>query len=301
MKNLNSSPSKLISTSVAILFIGFVSPLSAQVVFENGGGDNVWGNPLNWSDGELPLVTDVVNLGTFTVEVNAPGATYLTPTASTGATVNINNGGVLTPGTNAFNSLRNIGPININSGGTLEGGSLVARTDITVNTGGLLNGVGAIRDGSEIVLDGGVWAPSPPSSSTYNIRIDSANTAFDLSTGKLQLDLISAGSFEKFDFISASTTYFNFNTSGTIEIIDGYGVELDDTFSFVVISGAGTPVIDYGSGSNVVLVGAAPGLSLDVSQWATNGTVTVVPEPTTSLLLAAGGLITMVFRRRRSA
>lgn len=89
----------------------------------------------------------------------------------------------------------------------------------------------------------------------------------------------------------------DFSANGTIQInlIDGYSPAWGATFDLVDVSGAttGTPTLDL-SGAAL-----APGYTWKTDSFMTNGSISVVPEPSAALLGAFGALA--LIRRRRTA
>jgi hypothetical protein len=136
--------------------------LLATVTWDGGGGDNEWGNPLNWSGDALPGLNDAV-------VIDAAGQP--TVHVSTGATANIA-------------SLVSHDPLDIRGGSLFVGGSWSQRAGLTVSsgngeggavsldgdvlmTGGSLGGAISLRSGRRFTIDGDTTLTGPLDNSGF--------------------------------------------------------------------------------------------------------------------------------------
>jgi hypothetical protein len=222
-------------------------------------------------------------------------------------TVNINSGGAL-DGTSPY-TIRYVGTINVNDGGQFPmAPSWTIRSNLNVNQGGIASGsVGTGSNNSATVTVNGTWSPRGTTLADGTaIGVGSGSRFGQVimgSTGKIILDLFADQSNEFFNVAGTNNaTELTINT-GTLELHpqDGYTPQVGDSFDLWNLTAATgfSPTMNLGDGSNITL----PGYTLDLSDWTTDGIVTVsgstsVPEPASLALLALGGL-TLLHRRRR--
>jgi len=234
-------------------------------------------------------------------------------TINTGGTLNVRTGGSLlgtstvgggtllvngTAGTVTVNS----GTATVNTGGainstTVNGGLLSVNGtagDALVNAGGTLGGSGSVQG---LTLNGGIVAPgnSPGLLTAYELNGSNGTFQFQLgapTTRGVTYDAINV----------TSLLTLGANTAWTFETLDNY----------VYADGNIYDLFDWGSADmstfdSAVLLAALPDLNTpstdlkwNVSNFTMDGTVGVIPEPSTASLLLGGtaGLIALRFMRR---
>lgn len=279
-----------------VLFSGFlfISTVSYAADFVwDGGGDGVnWTDTLNWDQDALPGTGDNFSPDGNTIQVNEPGATYSVTTGSASGNVQVNDGGVLT-GNGAFFSIIRRVSFNVNDGGIFNVPfDADIRQSVTIASGGTFSGGDEVKD-SAVLSIGGEWMPSS-SDNTSNTLVVSNGTYELVSGGTLFLDVYGDGINEAFNFTSGGGT-LNLD-AGSIVLSSqlGYTPAAGDSFDLWDNTVGGT--INAGDGTNISL----PGFALDVSTFATDGIVTVVPEPRAYALLAGMLAAGVLIARRRS-
>ena len=258
---------------------------------------------------------------TFTGAVNLNGSrTFnVTNTALTTFTGPISSGAITKGGTGAvaFNSSTG----NAFTGGFLNTGVAATSSAIYINnTSGSGFGTGALSIGGASATVYSTLAGSFSTSGAASIggRLSPGNgtgltaatagigsigtenfgsslTLSSATTSSLALEIASPSSFDRIVVTGA------FTLNGTVNLLTtgGYTAQVGDSYDFV----------DWGSITpgtftfNTAGASVVPGASFDTSQFAVNGTITVVPEPSTWAMIASGaGLLAtaMRFRRRRN-
>lgn len=285
---------KLLLASSSITLLS--SAHAVLVVWDGGGDGSTWGDDANWVGGSQPTGADTLQINNTTVIVDTPGAAYSSNTsASSGLIIVINDGGILTSVNGNFNSLRYMTSLDVNNGGAYidQNASVTVRTNLTIAEGGLVEGLSSIRD-SRTLSVGGAWRMLG-NTSAANFIWSSGATVSLLSTGTIEMDLYGNNSNDAFSLGNASAV-LNLN-AGNIVLTPqgGYVPQPGDQFDLWNLT-AGT--INPGDGSNITLAG----YQLDVSQFATDGIVTIVPEPSTNALLAGlAMLVGAAYLRRRQS
>jgi len=269
----------------------------------------------------------VVNSGTATVNsggnsgittvngsaLNVYGRTGVS-TVNTGGTLNVKTGGSLlgtstvgggtllvdgTAGTVTVNS----GTATVNTGGTINsttvnGGLLSVNGsagDALVNTGGTLGGSGSVQG---LTLNGGIVAPgnSPGLLTAYELNGSNGTFQFQLgapTTRGVTYDAINV----------TSLLTLGANTAWTFETLDNYAYADGNTYDLFDWGTADMSTFD-----SAVLLAALPDLNTastdlkwNVSNFTMDGTIGVIPEPSTGSLMVFGiaSLITLKAIRRR--
>jgi len=256
------------------LFAAFTSPTHAVVTsWTDGGLDGSWSNPDNWTGGVPTNSSDVV----FADPISVVGVDTAGATTVASITVNAT--------TSAFQLV------------PAAGESLVVNGNFINNS---TNAVDVSIDytvGASATLDGPIAFNSLL---TLGTRTASLLGTIDVGLVTLQLNNATGTGYGRFSLGSGSTLTFG----GGVNSVSFAGTStytgvLNDTFTLVGNSGGSI----VGLTASIFDVSTLPALSgfltWDTSNLAT-GTLSVVPEPSTWLLLTAGLTSVIVFRRRRS-
>jgi autotransporter-associated beta strand protein len=173
---------------------------------------------------------------------------------------------------------------------TVSAGTLLINGNSTAATGALSVSVGATLGGNGTI--GGattVLGNLQPGNSPGVLTFTNGLTLGSSSTTTMEITGIGAGQFDR-ALVTGLLTFggtLALNSSGYTAVF-GNSVDL---FNWSTTSGTFSAITGTDLGG---------GLSWDTSSLYTDGVITVVPEPATWALLAAGLTVTMVLRRRRS-
>jgi autotransporter-associated beta strand protein len=256
------------------------------------------------------------NSGTTTVNgsiLDVYGRTGVS-TVNTGGTLNVKTGGsllgtstvgggtllvdgtagtvIVNSGTATVNAGGSIGSTTVNSGLLAVNGSA---GDILVNTGGTFGGSGSVQG---LTLNGGIVAPgnSPGLLTAYELNGSNGTFQFQLgapTTRGVTYDAINV----------TSLLTLGANTAWTFETLDNYAYADGNTYDLFDWGTADMSTFDV-----AVLQAALPDLNTpstdlkwNVSNFTMDGTVGVIPEPSTGSLMVFGiaSLITLKAIRRR--
>ena len=221
--------------------------------------------------------TGTVNLGANQLTVTS-GPFGGTITGTGGTLVKSGTGTLTLTGANTYTGTTTItgGRLNVNN--SIAGGALV-------QTGGTLGGTGSIG-GAVTVQSGGTLAPG---TSPGQLTLLSGLTLQSGSTLEMEFDGTTPGLFDQLDVQGL------FAAGGTLQLTidEGYTPALGDSFN--LFNGT-TP--GFNSGSFLISTNLGEGLAWDTSALGSLGVVSVVPEPSTWILLAAGVLSTVAWTRR---
>lgn len=266
-------------SSLALIIAALSFPLGvfAQTVWTDGGNDGVWSNSLNWSSG-APNTTSAVFFD---------GNSFPDPDPSTHI-IAVNGGNPTTIGSFTVNAT------------TAYSFSLVAAGSDTFKVNGALTNL------STNTVDIGL---------EYTFGSTSLNGPFTFSslvnTTTLNVSVTDAVSFTNNLYLTLTnnSTYgrYSLNTGAALNLT-GASVKFDPGSSYTGTSGDVFQLFNVTSGSwsgvtgSTLDVSTLPaltgGLTWNTSSFTSNGSISVVPEPATWLLLA-GSLTTIVVLRRR--
>jgi len=211
---------------------------------------------------------------------------------------------------NSYSGPTNVsaGILQINSSATTGGGL------VTASSGGVLAGTGTVS-GNLTLASGGVLHAGDVTfagnANTTTTGIGSLSVTGDVT--------LAAGSTTRFDLSTPASSDF-FNIGGSITVLGSivvnaasFAPEMGQTFNLIEWGGSsnftGFDVGVYGrSGADdngfqfdlPDLTAYSPGLFWDVSNFIASGSISIVPEPSRSLLLLFG-LLALFMRRRRNA
>ncbi len=267
------------------------------------GGDGVsWHDPLNWTNETqsttgVPSAGDTVKLNNGVVHISAP---VTISGFSNAGTVWIGEGGVLNGETS--NTVR-YATIHVGNGGVFVAGvNWSSRVNITIYEGGEMSGLGSIGVSDSVtLLINGIYSPRGTSASDQRALTLGSATRWGKvtlgATGVIYLDVYGNNDNEYFDLVGTSALTALTLNQGTIYLRpqEGYVPQVGDTFTLWKIAEGSAAVVNTGDELNIVL----PGYALDLSMFAVNGTVTVIPEPGSALLSLGGLLLGAIGLRRR--
>lgn len=270
-------------------------PLHAQVTWDGEGDGTTWGDDANWVGDAEPTSSDSIALNGATVTVDTSDATYSTGgSGNIGSTININSGGVLTAVGGNFNTLRFFTAVNVNAGGSYvdQDASTTLRSPMTIAENGSLFGLSSIREGITLSIGGNWQMLGNTSAAAFSWSQDA--TVDLLSTGTVEFDLYGDNSNDSFDLTNAGAVLNLASGNIVLTTQGGYTPQPGDSFDLWDNTAGGS--ITPGDGSNITLTG----YTLDVSQFATDGTVSVIPEPSTyALFIGLTMLVGATIRRRQ--
>jgi hypothetical protein len=246
--------------------------------------------------GQTGAGTLLVSGGTF--RATAADNTYLTASSGTG-TVTINSGGVFQVDgilRVTGNTPSGVGTVNLQSGSLIVSGALLKGTgSSTFNwSGGNLSAgstdlVTLSNAGTGTLLVGGASTVG-----TFVLEAGASTAYTQGSTASMTLDFASDVSFDTIGIGAGTALTVNLDGTVNLNLLAGYIPTVGETFDVItatsivdntfVLGGNGASYFTY----EIVDLGATEVLRL-----------TAVPEPATSLLVAAAGMFGLVLRRRR--
>jgi hypothetical protein len=240
-------------------------------------------DPANWTTNGVPAgrepsssQTDYVMLSNMTVHITAAATLHAFGNGS-GGTASIDNGGVLA-GASDY-TIRYVSAVNVNDGGQFPmGSSWRIRSCINVNAGGTASGAASIYEtGTKRITVNGTWSPRGTTVA--------AGTAFGVgsgvypgsvvlgATGTVILDAFGDKTNEFFSMGGPSSLTLN---TGSIQLRPqgSYVPKAGDSYRLWTNAVGSSATMNIGNGSNISILGSS--FTLDTSEWATSGKVTVV-------------------------
>jgi hypothetical protein len=221
--------------------------------------------------------------------INAGGRLNIKTGGTVTGTSTVGGGTLLVEGT-AGTVVVNSGTAIVNSGGTIGSttvnGSLLSVNgnagDVIVNTGGTLGGSGSVQG---LTLNGGTVAPgnSPGLLTAYELNGSNGTFQFQLGAPTTR-----GTTYDAINVTSLLT--LGANTAFTFETLDNYTYADGNTYDLFDWGSADMSTFDV-----AVLEAALPNLNTpstdlkwNVSNFTTDGTIGVIPEPSTSSLMMFG-------------
>lgn len=268
-------------------------------IMHNGSGTLTISAPIRDDDTNTPSVADsLTKSGSGTLILSAGAFPSAGPNTYTGGTT-VNGGTLALSGNGTIGTVGNL---------TMGGGTLdisgITPASLTMADGRTVSGTGTINaTGKTFIVNGALNPGNSPgvlevtgnltlgSTAVSTMEIDGATRGTQYDGLDVTGSLVYGGSL----VLDLGTTFGNGNYS--FDIFDQFSGQ-SGAFSAVNLTGNYTGAFSNNSGIWTATTGDA--------SWAfTQGTgildLTVVPEPSTSALLAAGLVVVVAFRRRRLA
>ena len=289
----------------------------------DGGPVGVWNLATNWDPDAVPTSSDdtTIAAGNPTVTVNQPSFAKRLGLGGTGSSIvglEINSSLEYDDpfGQFKFGVAGDTVTVNINNGGTLDGGGSggASRIDgtgtINVNAGGTLTNIYRQRVGLDVVLNGGLFELSAANNGSRIGGYGLNNGSISGSSGTL---IFAANGNDSNTAIgsSAGVDVDIDDLTLQFDILGSYVPQVGDTFDITGGSPGASGSIDIGDGSNISQFSrdGRYRFEYNLSNFNPNGNgkgeVTLtsvsevpVPEPASLALLGLGGLV-MLTRRRK--
>lgn len=308
--------------NITLLAFSFCAAATSYgIVWDGGGGDGLWSNPLNWDTDAVPTSSDNVVIDNATVTINSPAQANQIALGNSGtSTVTLNINSSLN-WYDAFSSqdwgvAGDTIVVNVNSGGVLNGGGTSPTTQasridgtatINIATDGVLTNLYRQRTGLNVNLVGGTFFPYASSAgartgSNYILN----NGIIGGSSGTIVFALAGNGVNTGVG-PSSGTTFDLADLTVAFEIIDGYTPQVGDAFDLYNIATGATA--DLGDGSNIASTTLDGNwlITWDTSQWNPGGVaraqlaildVVAIPEPSFYAVILGVAALALVRRRR---
>ena len=250
----------------------------SQTAWTDGGTDGIWSTASNWTSG-VPGASSAVYFDS---------GSFPDPDPTTHIIV-INGGNPTTIGSLTVNATTAY-PFSFVSGGSDSLKVNGALTNLSVNT----VDIGLEYTFGSNTLNGPFTFSTLVNTSTQNVSVSDA-VSF---TNNLYLTLTSNSTYGRYTLNSGGSINLT-GASVKFDPTSTYTGAIGDTFQlFNVTSGSWTGVT--GSTLNVASLPTLTTGQWSTSNFVTNGSISVVPEPDTWALLAGSLTTVMIFRRRRT-
>ena len=263
----NSSTARTIAATVTFPSTGSVGNANSRYIFGSS------------SSGDLTFTnTTTINLGSVVRRFEPNNATrFDAGFTGTGGIIKQGAGTLVLNGTSDYT-----GPTTVNNGTMVVNGSLASTSVVTVNSGGSLEGNSGTM-GAATILPGGTLAPGNSIGTLDFSELTLggiANFEIDPTLGLgLNADLVNVTSAVTYGGI-LNVIYGGSNTNFT----NGMLFNLFDAGSYI------------GSFDTVNLPGLGEGLSWK-NDLATNGSISVIPEPDVAMLIGSFGMLCLLRRK----
>jgi T5SS/PEP-CTERM-associated repeat protein/autotransporter-associated beta strand protein len=231
--------------------------------------------------GTLDAAVVTSGSGSASVNFNHTGTATFDPRLAGSLNVNkLGTGTTILTGSNSYT-----GATIVEEGTLLIMGDSSSSADFRVEDGGKLGGNGTVSDVE--VFSGGTLAPG---ASPGLLTVEGDLTLHAGSTLVMEFTGTGAGEFDQI------AIHELFTAGGTLFLDINYAAVEGDTFTIFTNGFTGR---GWDTGSFSIDSDLGGGLDWDASALATTGVITIVPEPSTALLSAAGIMGLLALRRRR--
>jgi len=273
---------------------------SGNVAFVNGGDRTIGNLSGGGASSTFFLYFSTANLTiTQTSDASYAGLIYDDSTSTLG--LKKSGGATLTlSGNNTY-----VGATTVSAGTLLINGNQTAATgNFSVSALATLGGNGTLG-GAVTVADTGILAPGTSGDTTTTLTLANKNLTMAGADSKIALNITgkAAGDFDKIAGIAAFAQGgdITFTLSGTYAALDSWNV-----FAFTSESGNFDSITLAGSYDGTLTRSGSIWTNTNIGgqSWKfdeTAGTLSVVPEPATWVLLAASLTTVMILRRRRNS
>lgn len=258
-----------------------------------GGAASVTGN-----------ISGGAGANTMTIKPGAGNSFSYSGTISNFNSVTVESGTVTFSGNNTYAGDTNVdgGVLRLMGAGNIGTGDVRVSSAAVLDITGITAGTLVIGAGRDLAVDGTVRATGKTLVAGGQVGRGTGHGLVDVEgafhlqgSGDLVLDVDGLTRGVTYDALDVSGL---FTLDGSVIVSSNYVFALNDSLN----------LIDFGSidasgfnMSNLMLPTLAGGLTWNTSNFTTDGTVSVVPEPSTALLIFGGSAVLGLLRRRRIA